>query len=330
VTQGFTHHGGRLSDARARFGGEPADWLDLSTGINPRGWPLPEVPIDWRALPDPAALATLEAVAAAYFEVEPALCLAVPGSESALRGLAQLLHRPGRHATPSYSTHADAFAALDTPSSSGGDVLVIGNPNNPDGRLTPPPALLAALDRQERSDGWLLVDEAFVDGTPSLSVAGHVAADRRLIVTRSFGKFFGLAGVRLGFVIAPPALLVRLRHLQGEWPISAAAIAYGTRAYADAAWIAAARTDLVEASGTLDQVLRRHRLVPRGECALFRLVESDQAHRLFTALARRRILTRAFADHPRLLRFGLPGGADALARLDAALDTALAEALADG
>jgi cobalamin biosynthetic protein CobC len=322
VTPELTHHGGRLSDARAHYGGAAGDWLDLSTGINPISWAAPtETQFDWQALPDPRRLAELEATAAAYFGVDARLCCAVPGSESGLRALAQLLQLPGRHGSLSYSTHADAFAEAAPMSNddNGRAVRVLGNPNNPDGRAIAPPDVLAALEQQERHDGWLIVDEAFADCIPHLSVAPQVADDRRLIVTRSFGKFFGLAGVRLGFVIAPAPLLARLRHLQGEWPVCAAAIAFGTPAYGDSAWIAATRSHLTATAAQLDRVLQRHGLAPSGACPLFRLVETSSARRLFEALARSRILTRAFAQHSQFVRFGLPGSADALARLDAAL-----------
>jgi cobalamin biosynthetic protein CobC len=157
-------------------------------------------------------------------------------------------------------------------------------------------------------------------------VADQVAEHRRLIVTRSFGKFFGLAGVRLGFVLAPAALLAQLRQLHGEWPVCAAALSFGAGAYADAPWIARTREQLPVAAARLDDVLTRHGLNPRGSCPLFRLAKGPVAHGLFTALAQRRILTRPFAEHPTLLRFGLPGDAAALARLDSALE----EACADG
>jgi cobalamin biosynthetic protein CobC len=325
MTEPLTHHGGRLGDARARFGGAAGDWLDLSTGINPISWqPSDEAVIDWRALPDPRELARLERTAAAYFGVDPALCLAVPGSEAVLRGLGHILQLPGRHLPLCYSTHAQAFAQArpiagsDAPDA-GPSVLVLGNPNNPDGALMPREAVLATLARQESSGGWLIVDEAFADCAPDASVADQVSDERQLIVTRSFGKFFGLAGVRLGFVLGPAALLAQVRRLQGDWPVCAAALAFGIEAYADAKWIAATRMGLAAAASQLDQVLLRHGLKTRGSCPMFRLVETATARDLFVALASRHILTRPFADHPHLLRFGLPGTPAALARLDAEL-----------
>jgi cobalamin biosynthetic protein CobC len=319
----FTHHGGRLGDARARFGGGAADWLDLSTGINPNAWTPPaDLAVDWRALPDPGDLAELERIAAAHFGVGPAHCVAVPGSETALRALGQLLQLPGRHSPLCYSTHVNAFAPARPVTDDDGaepSVLVLANPNNPDGVTVPRAALMATLARQESSGGWLLVDEAFADCDPRISVAAQVSDERRLIVTRSFGKFFGLAGVRLGFVIAPTSILAQLRERQGEWPVCSAALTFGSRAYGDSVWIDATRRALTASAMRLDTVLRRHGLEPRGHCPLFRLVDTPLSQGLFAELARAHILTRSFADHPHLLRFGLPGDDAALARLDAQL-----------
>ena len=320
----LTLHGGRLTDACLRFGGEAGDWLDLSTGVNPQPWQRgAPLEIDWRALPDPAALADLEETAALAFGANPDFCAAVPGSEAGLRAVAQLLQLPGQSAPLTYSTHAQAFAGIPE---GNGSALVIANPNNPDGTVLSRTMLLEKLADQERAGGWLLVDEAFVDCRPGWSVADLVADHRRLIVTRSFGKFFGLAGVRLGFVLAPHALLQRLRHLMGEWPICAAGLAFGPAAYGDQAWIGQTRAWLPQAAARLDGVLRRYGLAPSGHCPLFRLTRTSAAARLFDGLARRHILTRPFSAHPDLLRFGLPGDDHALLRLE----RALAEICLDG
>ncbi|MET1754333.1 threonine-phosphate decarboxylase [Novosphingobium sp. RD2P27] len=325
MSEPLPFHGGRISDACARFGGKAEDWLDLSTGINPNAWPPPDFASpDWRALPDPGELARLESTAAAYFGTDPSLCLAVPGSEAGLRAVARILRLPARHLPLTYSTHKQAFAHAEPITGIEGagrspSVLVLANPNNPDGALIPREVLLAALEKQERYSGWLIVDEAFVDCAPEWSVADCVTENRRLIVTRSFGKFFGLAGVRLGFVLAPSDVLAQLRQMQGEWPVCAAALSFGTRAYADSDWIARTRAALPAAAAQLDEVLVRHGLARRGGSPLFRLVEASRAAQVFTALANLRILTRPFADHPQLLRFGLPRDVEDLARLDTAL-----------
>jgi len=315
----WTWHGGQLAHARDAFGDSDAPWIDLSTGINPHSWPgVGGLEIDWARLPDPAALADLEIAAAQYFAADPACVLALPGTEIGLRLLGEILPKPVRHVWPSYRTHRemapDAVAvALATADASEG-TLILANPHNPDGRTAPPEILNAQMEC-----GWLVVDEAFADTDPSRSLAGKVSEDRRLIVLRSFGKFFGLAGVRLGFLIASPARIAEFRARIGAWPVSAAAIAIGTAAYRDTAWIADMRAQLRREAATLDRVLAAHGYPPAGDCPLFRLIKTGDAHALFERLARRSILTRPFDYDPRWLRVGLPPNAAALARLDAAL-----------
>jgi cobalamin biosynthetic protein CobC len=265
---------------------------------------------------------TLERTAAAHFGADPALCRAVPGSEAALRLIAPELGLPGRHVPLTYRSHVEAFdearvhqiGAMDPPT-----VLVIANPNNPDGMCHRPDQIAALLAAQEDKGGWLLVDEAFADCDPGVSVAAMVRPERRLIVLRSFGKFFGLAGLRLGFVVAPPDLLLALGRRMGAWPINSAALAIGQAAYADDEWIAQTIQTLRAKAATLDHVLHRHGLHAQGACPLFRLVKTPAATTLFEGLARRRILTRPFAQAGNLLRLGLPQDDAALARLYEAL-----------
>lgn len=317
----WTWHGGGLEAAKRAFGND--DWIDLSTGINPHPWPgAAAMAFDWQRLPDAQALARLEAVAAGYFGVDARHVCAVPGSEIGLRLTGTLIGGRTRHIAPSYRTHGEMVAgsAPIAPAAARGydGSLILANPNNPDGRLTGAATMQALLDGRGPG-GWLLVDEAFADTDPAASIAPLVDDGQRLIVFRSFGKFFGLAGVRLGFVVAPQAIVAALRERLGAWPLSAAAIAIGTAAYADRDWIAAARRQLADEAAALDALLVRlgHRLI--GDCPLFRLIETGDAHALFERLARRAILTRPFADQPRWLRIGLPADAAARVRLEAAL-----------
>ncbi len=317
----WTWHGGGLMAAKRHFG--DGDWIDLSTGINPHLWPgAAKMEFDWQRLPDPSALAALEAVAASHFGVDPRHVCAVPGSEIALRLVGGLIGSPAQHVTPGYGTHgamiAGSTATAFDAARDGGGTLILANPNNPDGRVIYRDAIQTLL-RGRGSDGWLLIDEAFADADPAVSMASVVSDEQRLIVFRSFGKFFGLAGVRLGFVLGPQVIIAALRERLGAWPLSAAAIAIGSAAYADRDWIAAARHRLPRDAAALDAVLMAHGHRPIGACPLFRLIEVDDARALFDRLAQRAMLTRPFADQPRWLRIGLPADADALARLDAAL-----------
>lgn len=313
----WTEHGGRIEQARAAYGDRGAAWIDLSTGINPHPWPgVERLTIDWARLPDAGALDDLEAAAAAYFGADPACVLALPGTEIGLRLLGAHLPQPVRYVWPSYGTHAEIVPdalAVDAPDAGEG-TLILANPNNPDGNITPATVLRAQIAR-----GWLVVDEAFADADPRHSLASEVRDGAPLIVLRSFGKFFGLAGVRLGFLIAPPRLIAGFRIRLGAWPVSAAAIAIGSAAYRDAGWIEAVRARVAVEAQALDRVLTTHGYTPVGDCPLFRLVETEEAHALFERLARRSILTRPFDYNPRWLRIGLPADAAALARLDAAL-----------
>lgn len=318
MTAAFRWHGGRIEDARSVYGGE--DWIDLSTGINPVHWPRAEdIAIDWRPLPDPSALAALEAAAARHFGTDPAYCCAVPGSEIGLRLLDRVLDLPAHYLCPAYRTHSEIFQdarpTLDLPPPTE-SILLLANPNNPDGRIIEPARL---QDWLHAGSGWLIVDEAFADCTPGISLGPTISDDTRLIVLRSFGKFFGLAGVRLGFILGPREIVARSRQLLGDWPLSAAAIAIGTAAYQDRNWIEHTRNELRHRAAQLDAMLARHGPAASGDCPLFRLVQVDSAAALFERLARQAILTRPFDYNPHWLRLGLPADEAALMRLDEAL-----------
>lgn len=304
----------------------PLPWLDLSTGINPHRWTPPEpVAVDQGPLPSLDALRRLERAAAGAFGAGDGPIAALPGTEIGLRLLATLgLPRPVRVVLPGYRTHREAMAdavaiGADDIADVADGTLLLANPNNPDGRLLAPADLIAIGRRLGERGGVLIVDEAFADAVPGASVVPLLRDDDRILVFRSFGKMFGLAGVRLGFVLGERALVTELAAMLGSWPVSATAIALGTAAYDDAGWVKAMRDRLAEGAAARDAVLRRHGLVPRGACPLFTLVESGRAGALFDRLGRAGILVRPFDEAPDRLRIGLPADAAALARLDAAL-----------
>lgn len=320
----WTWHGGGLAAARAHFGDGGDPWIDLSTGINPHAWPgVDDLRIDWQRLPEEHELRALEAAAAAHFGARPEQVCALPGTEAGLRLIGETLPGPARYVVPSYRTHGEMIAGAQPVcrgaiGDAAGQTLVLANPNNPDGHVFDRPELLD-IYAQRGTEGWLVIDEAFGDCAPQMSMAPYLQDDRRLMIFRSFGKFFGLAGVRLGFVLGPATLIAAIRSRLGAWPVSAAAIAIGTAAYRDRGWTDATRRQLVREAAALDAVLALHGLDASGDCPLFRLVEADDAAALFARLARQAILTRPFADNPRWLRIGLPRDTGDLARLDAAL-----------
>jgi cobalamin biosynthetic protein CobC len=295
----------------------PRPWLDLSTGVNPEPWPGPRAPAEaLRRLPDPEQLAELERLAARVFGVDdPARVVALPGAEAALRLLPDLIG--GVEAVlvaPIYGGHAEAWgpraprfvgAGMEAGAS---DVLVLVNPNNPDGRRIKRDTLAALASARSALGRWTVVDESFVEVAPELSVAD--LAIERLIVLRSFGKFYGLPGARLGFVISNNDLSQQFRALLGDWPLAADAITLGLGAYADDAWRATARARLAAQAAELDALLTRFGLEALGGCDLFRWVAAPNAHALFSRLAKHGVLVRPFAERPDRLRFGLPSRND--------------------
>lgn len=319
MSASWTWHGGGVEAARAHFGGE--DWIDLSTGINPHPWPVTKaLAIDWQRLPEPHQLAALEAAAAGYFGADPRHVCAVPGTEIGLRLAGQLIDGGAHYAAPAYRTHGEmvANARATTLDAAGTGTLILANPNNPDGRALAPAQLRDLLDRRDPG-AWLLLDEAFADTDPALSIAGEIDDTRRLMIFRSFGKFFGLAGVRLGFVLGPTPMLDAIRARVGAWPVSAAAISIGTAAYRDHGWIETMRERLWDDAAALDALLAGAGHAATGTSPLFRLVEVPSGMALFEQLARHAILTRPFAEQPHWLRIGLPSSSEVFARLETAL-----------
>lgn len=325
----LTVHGGRLDAAAARFPDAERPWLDLSTGINPVPYPVAAlVGADPCALPLASELVTLERSAAKAFGMVGGSIAAVPGTEIGLRLLDTIgLPDPVRVVVPSYGTHMAALPAatpiaiddLERCLAQGGGTIVLANPNNPDGRVVPPADLVAVARALGRNGGWLVIDEAFADTDMASSVLPLLEEDDPVLVFRSFGKFYGLAGVRLGFVCGPEPMVARLRHRLGDWPVSSAALAIGCAAYGDNAWQAEARRRLGVAADGLDAALGRHGFDPRGECSLFRLVATPDAEHVFDRLGHAGILVRPFDYAPNWLRFGLPRNAASLDRLDRAL-----------
>ncbi|MFC7396569.1 threonine-phosphate decarboxylase CobD [Chelatococcus sp. GCM10030263] len=331
-------HGGDLDAARAAFPGAPEPWLDLSTGINPVPYPLPPLPdAAWARLPGREALASLEETARIAYAAAPEVCVvAAPGSQALIQLLPRLV-TPARVSVlhPTYGEHAPAWAAAghsvvevsDPAACAEADVVVITQPNNPDGRVLPPDVLMDLERRAAEAvrvgrDGLLVIDEAFADVMPGASHVGRLASAGRAVVLRSFGKFFGLAGIRLGFALtADTELAGRLRALLGPWAVSGPAIAVGTAALADLAWQAATRMKLEQAAARLDALFTGAGFAVRGGTPLFRLMESEAASGWYDVLGRRGILVRRFPDQPTRLRIGLPGGEPEWARLADALSS---------
>ena len=300
-------HGGTLTALRLAYPDAPTPWLDLSTGINPVPYPLPPLsPECFSRLPEPAdARALEEAAALAYGVADPARVVAAPGTELLIDLLPRLFPSAAVHvAGPTYAEHANAWARAGSAlvSHDAADTIVLCNPNNPNGLRHSPDDLLKRAERVST----LVVDEAFADlEDPPLSVAAHPHPG--LIVLRSFGKTYGLAGLRLGFAVASLARAAMIRDALGPWAVSGPAIAIGRRALRDRAWLVATRDRLTIESGQLDRALTRTGFRVLGGTRLFRLVETHEAPDTYDRLASRGIAVRRFEDHPTWLRFGQPG-----------------------
>ncbi len=327
------YHGGDLHWAERRFGPPAEGWIDLSTGINPWPYPMPDIsPEAWTRLPDTAALNGLLNCAAERYGASGAdSVVAAPGTQALIRLLPRLWPaQPVAVVGPTYGEHGASWrdaghtvidSADPSDAAERADVIVVTNPNNPDGRRFDPGLLNRIADRLAARGGFLIVDEAFGDLTPELSLAGMAARPGRLVL-RSFGKFYGLAGLRLGFAIAAPSVANRLRAALGAWPVSGAAIAVGTAALSDPAWAIDTRARLASARVAMTHVLERSGCEIIGGTDLFILAAHPRAGTLFERLGHAGIFVRHFPERPDRLRFGLPLHQEAEARLTAALQGA--------
>src|SRR5450755_4187706 len=300
-------HGGRIDAAALLYPSAPQPWIDLSTGINPVAWPVPQIPLArYQRLPLAREIAQLsEAAACAYGLPANAAIVPVPGSELAIRLLPRMIGA-GRVGilTPAYGSHAAAWrdagaevhevAGLPDPKRQEFETLIVVNPNNPDGRAV------------ARAD---------------LSVLAMPELPTGVVVLRSFGKFFGLAGLRVGFVVVTESDAPAWHRLLGDWPVSGPACEIATRALRDAAWIAAARARLAADRWLLDGILGRAGLKLLGGTDLFGLFEARDGVDLLDHFARAGILVRGLAAAPRRYRFGLPADEAAWRRLEVACRT---------
>ncbi|MEP1213388.1 MAG: threonine-phosphate decarboxylase CobD [Marinobacter sp.] len=326
-------HGGRLRAAVRKWGMPPERWLDLSTGINPRSWPVPAIPEDvWRRLPEPDD--SLDTCIRQWFGAPgSAACVPVAGSQAAIKALPRL-RSPCQVGVPSpgYEEHGhcwlsaghkvrgitgEQLVAEDESWLDELDVLVLINPNNPTGQFIEPHRLLSWHDRLQRRGGWIIVDEAFMDATPEFSV-GFATGQPGLVVMRSLGKFFGLAGLRAGAVSGDPDIVGPLDGVLGPWSVSGPARYIMSQVLVDHQWRAATAERLHSESRRLSECLSRHGLDGSTGTALFRYVRHSRAGDIAAGLARQGILVRELAK-PAALRFGLPGSEPEWTRFDQAL-----------
>lgn len=316
-------HGGDLGAVRRRFPKATRPWIDLSTGINPVAYPVADLPTEiWSRLPvREAGQALIAAAARRYAVSDPETIVAAPGTQALIQLLPRLVP-PSRVAIvgPTYAEHAlcwrrgghDVATVSDLADAAGAGIIVVVNPDNPTGRL------IAPRDLRAVEASLLVVDEAFIDFLPAeASLAGSLP--RNAVVLRSFGKTYGLAGLRLGFAIAPLQLAHRIRDELGPWAVSGPALEIGRAALDDEAWLRDAAQRLAADGERLDGLLIAAGFERLGATPLFRLTSHPEAGRLVDRLGRHSLHVRAFADQPTWLRFGLPASDDGFRRLAEAL-----------
>jgi len=323
-------HGGQLDKAIARFGGEKAGWLDLSTGINPNSYPTPELDPDiWSRLPDKAGWdGAATAAREAYGAGAGAAVSLAPGSQAHIQ-LLPWLFKPQAVAIVgfTYQEHGLCWRraghevyvtdGLESAEATARIVIVV-NPNNPDGRIWDREALAGLARRLASRGGILVVDEAFCDVTPNASVARETGREG-LVVIRSLGKFYGVAGVRFGVALASELIARRLEERLGPWAVSGPALAVAAQALSDEKWRKQTRKKLVAMREELEATLLKsgHEIV--GGTNLFVLSKQGKAHELWKHLGSQKILTRVFPGKADWMRFGMPADKRALKRLHKAL-----------
>ncbi|WP_194075208.1 threonine-phosphate decarboxylase CobD [Methylobacterium durans] len=316
-------HGGDLDAARRLFPDAPEPWIDLSTGINPVPYPCPPLEASlFRRLPAPGDLAALRATAAAAYGADPAGIVPAPGTQILIEILPRLLP-PTRVAviSPTYAEHEAAWArgghavvgVPDLAAIGEAAVAVIVNPNNPDGRVFPAAALRELAERLRARGGLIVTDEAFADLEPVESLCPF--AGPGLVVLRSFGKTYGLAGIRLGFAVAEPVFAARIAAALGPWAVSGPALAIGRVALADAGWRGEAALARRADADRLDRMIARGGGRVVGGTALFRTADFEDGPGLFRRLGEAGIYVRRFEAAPSRLRFGLPPDKGAWCRL---------------
>lgn len=295
-------HGGGIDAAIAQYGGARSEWLDLSTGINPNPFPLPPFTSEnWGSLPDVKLFKDLEVAARRFWNIpKEAAVLAVPGASSAIARIPNLSTTKGsvRIVTETYNEHASAFRTAGWQvSARGQDASVTVHPNNPTAEFVSAPNI--------PKTPLTIIDESFCDIAPDHSHI-EMARNAGTIILKSFGKFWGLAGLRLGFAIGDPTLIHELRETIGPWQVSGPALVTGITALNDFEWAQNTRENLKQDAQRMDALLTRAGAKIVGGSTLFQLYSVDNAQAWQDKLAKGKVLSRVFPYSQNWLRLGLP------------------------
>ncbi len=316
-------HGGALDAAMLQYGGSRQEWLDLSTGINPNAYPIGDISSDcWVQLPQSSALEGLRVAAERYYSCPDASISIANGTQALIELLPQIIAKSTiAILSPTYEEHQynwqkyghEVVVTDDLEQALEADHLLIVNPNNPDGKMVEPSQLLEILAHFRAKNGYLIIDEAFMDMTPEFSLASEAGCSG-LIILRSFGKFFGLAGIRIGFLLADEKLTDLINRRIGLWAISGASIEIATKALGDKVWQQNMRLKLNKDMLKMQQILTENKFHIVGGTDLFCLAKTPHnsyvTNVYFSRFATQNILLREFKYNHQILRFGLPIAAD--------------------
>ncbi len=323
-------HGGDLDAAKAIYGHDEPPWIDLSTGINPTPYPIPAISQQaWTRLPSSALETAMLTAAKSYYGAQAQMpIVAASGTQSLIQLLPSLVaHSTVAILSPTYNEHQNCWSQaghrvieISTLSDLPVDCnhCVIVSPNNPTGKDYTPEELGEAAKTLHQRGGYLIVDEAFKDVTATDSLV-WVGPANGVVIFKSFGKFFGLAGLRLGFALGDPEMIKKLQDTLGPWAVSGIAMEVAIAAFSDAHWIKKTRLHLSENRLRLDKMLSFAGFQIEGGTDLFTYAHHDNSLQIFETLCAQHILTRPFQHDPKKLRFGHPANEHEWQRLDAAL-----------
>lgn len=312
-------HGGNLDQAKKLFPEVTGSWLDLSTGINPYSYPFSSLDISlYEKLPSYSHEENLRQVAADYYGCKNKSCVALaPGTQILISLMPTVLNAKEVYVLyPTYEEYISSwwqagvkvtrvvnFEDFETLCLQKNVVGVICNPNNPDGRKIDIARLESLIKKWSVSGNHLILDEAYMDFSGQ-SMA-YLLPSPGLLVLRSFGKTFGLAGLRVGFLLASPEIVQRIRYMLGLWPVNGPALQIAAEALQDGLWKIETEKKLRIQQKRLDAFLQSHSFNLVGGTLLFRLFYHRSANDIWKHLASHGIWVRKFDYNPNWLRFGL-------------------------
>lgn len=328
----FGAHGGCLSAFQRAYPMAPSPWYDLSTGVNPFHYPFNgHFASSLCALPEAEKLDALRHAAAQAYDSCAEDIVAAPGTQTIIGLMPYLLAPPRVYIeAPTYSGHEESWHGAHIQCESRSDLMntqidpgctyILCRPNNPDGRRNTILELQDFATHVQGHDGTLVIDASFADF--EFENVSEIVQNPAVIMLRSFGKTFGLAGLRLGFAVSKHPVMKRLAVALGPWPLHGSALSIGTEALNDKTWRRETAKKLLANQQRLQEMMSSAGLTYLGGTHLFSLFSHRNAPNLWHRCAINGVATRRFRDRADWLRLGTPGDEDAFYRVRTALSKA--------